>query len=135
MANALYQLGRGHFLDADIDWSANDIVFSFMDTDDYTVNLDTDEDQVDLTDAGIIATSAAMAGKSSTFGVADAADTTIATVAGDQFEAIVIYYDSGVDATSLLIAYIDTATGLPCTPNNGDITVQWDAGANKIFKL
>lgn len=36
---------------------------------------------------------------------------------------------------SPLIAFIDTATGLPVTPNGGDITVAWDSGANKIFKL
>jgi hypothetical protein len=136
MANALYGLGRGHFLDGDIDWTADDIEICFMDSADYTLNIDTDEDQVDLTDAGIVATSGTfLANKSSTLGVADADDKTIATVAGDQFEYIVIYKDSGADATSWLIACIDTATGLPCTPNGGDITVQWDAGASKIFKL
>jgi hypothetical protein len=135
MASALYGLGRGHILDGDIDWSVNDIVLSFMDSADYTLNIDTDEDQVDLTDAGIVDTSGNFAGKSSTLGVADATDVVVATVTGDQFEYIVIYMDSGVDATSWLICCIDTATGLPCTPNGGDITVQWDAGANKIFKL
>ena len=46
-----------------------------------------------------------------------------------------IYQDSGVEATSRLIANIDAATGLPVTPNGTDITVQWDSGANRIFKL
>jgi hypothetical protein len=67
--------------------------------------------------------------------VADAADNTVSTVTGDPFESINLYKDSGVEGTSRLIAYIDTATGLPCTPNGGDITVQWDSGANRIFKL
>lgn len=136
MANALYGLGRGHILDADIDWSAGDIEICFMDSADYTLNIDTDEDQVDLTDAGIVADGTTfLASKSSTLGVADAADFTVSTVSGDEFEYIVIYLDSGTDATSWLIACIDTATGLACTPNGGDITVQWDSGANKIFKL
>jgi hypothetical protein len=34
-----------------------------------------------------------------------------------------------------LIAYIDTATGLPVTPGGGDIDITWDNGSNKIFKL
>ena len=34
-----------------------------------------------------------------------------------------------------VVAWIDTATGLPVTPNGGDITVSWDNGTNKIFKL
>ena len=50
-------------------------------------------------------------------------------------EAIVIYVDTGTEATSPLIAYIDTATGLPITPNGGDIIVTWDNGVNKIFKV
>jgi len=50
-------------------------------------------------------------------------------------ESIEIYKDSGVESTSRLIANIDTATGLPVTPNGGDITVVFDAGANRIFKL
>ena len=64
-----------------------------------------------------------------------ATDTNGNTVTGDQFESIDIYKDTGVESTSRLICNIDTATGLPCTPNGGDITVVWDSGANKIFKL
>ena len=135
-ANALYGKGRGHFLDADIDWSADDIEICFMDSADYALSIDVDEDQVDLTDAGIVADGTTfLASKTSTLGVADADDFTVSTVSGDQFEYVVIYKDSGIDATSWLIACIDTATGLPCTPNGGDITVAWDAGANKILKL
>ena len=40
--------------------------------------------------------------------------------------------DEAVDSG---INFIDTATGLPITPNGGDIIVTWDNGANKIFKL
>jgi hypothetical protein len=48
----------------------------------------------------------------------------------------VLYKHTGSDATARLIAYIDTASsGLPVTPNGGDIVVQWDSGANRIFKL
>ena len=36
-----------------------------------------------------------------------------------------------------VIALIDSSTGvaLPVTPNGGDITVAWDSGANRVFKL
>jgi hypothetical protein len=61
---------------------------------------------------------------------------TFTAVTGDPCEAIVIWQDTGVESTSRLIAYIDTASsGLPVTPNGGDITIAWDSGANKIFKL
>ncbi len=68
-------------------------------------------------------------------GAADGADVTFTSVSGPTIEAIVIYRDTGTEATSPLIAYIDTATGLPITPNGGDIIVTWDNGANKIFKV
>ena len=45
-----------------------------------------------------------------------------------------IYIDTGVAGTSRLIAYIDTGvTGLPVTPNGGDINITWDAAG--IFTL
>jgi len=82
-----------------------------------------------------VGTPQTLAGKSSTNGVADANDPTFPAVTGDQSEALIIWKDTGLEATSPLIAYIDTATGLPVTPAGGDIPVQWDNGANKIFKL
>lgn len=134
MANALFDLGRGHFLDANIDWSANDIKCVLMDHGVDTPVLATDEDLADIS-TGVVATSPNFASKTSTNGVADAADVTLTTVSGATVESIVIYYDSGTPATSWLIAMIDTATGLPLTPNGGDVTITWDDGANKIFKL
>ena len=56
-------------------------------------------------------------------GVFDAADVAFTTVTGDPSEVLVIYKDTGSAATSPLIAYIDTATGLPVTPNGGNINV------------
>jgi type IV secretory pathway VirB2 component (pilin) len=83
----------------------------------------------------IVATSGNLASKTSTNGVADAADITFTAVTGDVSEALVIYKDTGVAATSPLLAFIDTATGLPVTPNGGNINVVFDNGTNKIFKL
>jgi hypothetical protein len=68
-------------------------------------------------------------------GTADAADVTLSTVTGDEAESIDIYQHSGVESTSLMIANIDTATGLPVTPNGGDITIAWDNGTDRIFTL
>jgi hypothetical protein len=56
-------------------------------------------------------------------------------VSGASCESIVVYKDTGSAATSPLVAFFDTATGLPVTPNGGDIIITWDSGANKIFKL
>lgn len=135
MASGLYAFGRQSFLDGDIDWSADNIKLLFVDAADYTVNLATHQYHSDVTGAGIVATSGNLSGKTSTGGVADASDLTVATVTGDPFEALIIYKDTGVSGTSILIAYIDDYTGLPCTPNGSNITVAFPNDANKIFKL
>lgn len=134
MASGLYDKGREGFLDGTIDWDTDTIKCVLVDTGVYTVNLAT-HDFLDDVSAGVVATSAALASKTVAGGVADAADVTFTAVSGATVEAIVVYKDTGVAGTSRLIAYIDTGTGLPVTPNGGDITIQWDSGANKIFKL
>lgn len=135
MANALYDHGREGFLDGSIDWDTDDIRVILVDTADYTVNLATHDNLDDIPAAARVATSGALTGKTVAAGVADADDVTFSSVTGDPSEALVIYKHTGTESTSRLIGYIDSATGLPVTPNGGDITVQWDNGANKIFKL
>ena len=135
MANALYDLGREGFLAGDIDWDANDIRIILIDEADDTIDLAADDNLDDRAGAARVATSTALASKTVTAGVADAADKTWSAVTGDVSESIDIYKHTGTESTSRLIANIDTATGLPITPNGGDITVTWDNGANKIFKL
>lgn len=135
MANALYAKGREGFLDGSIDWDTNTIKVVLVDAADYTIDLATHDNLDDIPGGARVATSAALAGKTVTDGVADANDVTFSAVTGDPVELIVLYKDTGVESTSRLIAAIDTATNLPVIPNGGDITVQWDNGANKIFKL
>ena len=135
MANALYDKGREGFLGGDISWDDDNIKVVLVDGDDYTVNLATHTFLSDIPVEGRVATSGALTGKTITAGIADANDVTIPTVTGDQFEIIVLYKDTGSAATSRLIAYIDTATGLPFTPSGGDIMIKWSDDTNKIFKL
>lgn len=135
MANAIYDKGREAFLNGGINWGADTIKAVLVDAADYTRDLAAHQFLSDIPAGARVATSAALTGKTSTAGVADAADVTFTTVTGDQAEYIVLFKDTTNPATSPLIACIDTATGLPVTPGGGDITVTWDNGANKIFKL
>ena len=90
----------------------------------------------DITGAAIVATSGNLANKSFTNGLFDADDITLTGVSGDQSEVIVIYIDTGTPSTSRLMLWIDSASsGLPVTPNSGNINVTWDNGANKIAQL
>lgn len=140
MANALFDTARQAFLEGSINWidGGTTIKACLVDTGAYTPNLSSHQYLSAVSGASAIVTngrSPAFSGRTSTGGAADANDITFTSVSGASVEAIIIYIDTGVDATSQMIAYIDTATGLPITPNGGDIIVTWDNGANKIFKL
>lgn len=134
MANALYDKGREGFLDGSIDWDTDDIrVMLVLST--YTFSAAHDYlDHLTSYDNG---RSAALTGKTVTDGVADAADTTITATAASACKALVIYKYNASDASARLIAYIDTPTsGLPFTPAaSQSVSIAWDNGANRIFKL
>jgi hypothetical protein len=61
-------------------------------------------------------------------GVFDAADMAPAfsTVSGATVESLVMLKNTGTPATSDLICWWDTATGLPLTPNGGDVNVTFN---------
>ena len=132
MASGLYDKGREGFLDGSIDWDSDDIKVVLIDTADYTVNLATHEDLADVAEASRVATSDNLANKTVAAGIADADDVGIDNVTGDSVEALIIYQDTGVAGTSRLIAYID---GFSMTPDGSAVIIEWDDGANKIFKL
>jgi hypothetical protein len=139
MASALYGKGR-EAIAGSLDLSVDDIkavlVHNSAGGTSYTVSIDVHQFLSDIGSASRVATSGNLASKTLTLGVFDAADITFTAVTGVQVDLIVIYKDTGVAGTSPLIAYIDSASsGLPVVPNGGDITIQWDNGANKIFKL
>ena len=135
MANTLYDYARQCFLEAQINWMTDTVKVILVDTGAYTPQTAVHQYLSDIPTSARIAGPVTMAGKATTGGAADANDVTFSAVTGASIEAIIIYVDSGTEATSPLIAYIDTATGLPITPNGGDIIVTWDNGTNKIFKV
>lgn len=136
MANALYDKYRQAALEGGVvAYLTDNIKAVLVDLADYTVNLATHQFLSDVPSGGRVATSPNFGSKTSTAGVADAADLIFSAVTGDPSEIVIIYKDTGSAATSPLMAYIDSATGLPVSPNGGDINVAWDNGANKIFKL
>ena len=134
MSNALYNDGRQGFLDGAIDFDTDNISVLVVSSG-YTYSVD----HVHWSDIGsayqVDIISGYLATKTVTDGVADAADVTLDSVTGSTITYIVGLKNLTLGTSSRLIFYIDTATGLPVTPNGGDITIQWDASSNKIFKL
>ena len=129
MASQLYPKGKKKILDADIDMLVDNLKILFVDVADETYNA-ADEFHSDITGAGIVATSGNLAGKTTTSGVFDANDLTLLAVSGDQFEAVVLYKDTGVSATSPLIAWFDIAA---FTPTGVDVAVIFNASG--IFAI
>lgn len=133
MANALYPKAKEAFLAADIDMAVDTIKIALIDTGVYTYST-AHQYRSDVSNTAVIST-ATLANKTVANGVFDADDATFTSVSGANCEALIIFQDTGVQSTSRLIAYIDSATGLPILPNGGDITVAFSSGASKIFSL
>ena len=139
MTNHLFPYGREGFLDGSIDWDTNTIRLTLIDRDNYKISggsvhrfygvVTPLAARVKVSDVN------ALLSKTVTSGIADAGNITLSAVSGNAFGAIVIWADSGSVDTSRLIAYIDTGTGLPASPNSGDIEIQWSNGASSIFQL
>jgi hypothetical protein len=138
MANALYPIWKQALMAAsanvslDQDDTTNGPFVALLDTGTYTYSAAHDFYN-DL--SGIVGTDQRLTGPSVTSGVFDGSDVTFTAVSGATVEALGIYRkNSGANTTWRLVAYIDTSvTGLPVTPNGGDISIQWHASG--IFAL
>ena len=134
MANAIYPLAKKALLDADIDLLVDTIKIVLCDSG-YTYS--TAHDNLDDITAGArVATSSALASKTTTAGAFDAADVTYTALTGDTVTSWVLFKDSGTESTSKLIAYFDTVSGggaFSFTPSGGDLTLSF--GASGIFTI
>lgn len=148
MANGLYDPGREGFLAGEIDWDTAVIKVALVRLTAGGAPVFTASHKFvsDLTATHTLAaTSAALASKTVTSGVADAADQTpmFAAVASNVNNHVLVVFQSsavtgGADVAATaqrLIAWLDTGTNIPVVPNGGDVNVAWDNTANRIFKL
>ena len=121
MANVIYPLGKKALLDGDVAFDSMTIKVALIDT--VTVSYNAAHDFYNDISAGVVGTPVALSSKTTTGGVFDSADPTWTGVSGSTVGAIVMYVDTGNVATSILLAWYDTGiTGLPLTPNGGDVT-------------
>jgi hypothetical protein len=135
LANAIYPAYKQALLDAssNVDLNDGDVRVILVDLADYTYS--SAHDMLDDVAAGArVKVSTALQNTTVTNGLFDADDITLSAVTGDQSEALIIYIHTGTESTSRLVAFIDTGvTGLPVTPNGGDINLAWNASG--IFQL
>lgn len=134
MANAIYEKWKEQLLQftTNNNLSSGTVKVALVDTGTYTFSQS--HQFYSSVSSAVVGTPQTLGSKTFTGGVFDAADSTFTAVSGSSVEALVIYIDTGSSATSPLVAYIDTSvTGLPVTPNGGDIGITWNASG--IFKL
>lgn len=139
MANALFASYRTLVLSAPPNLSSATIKLMFVDHADDTPVAATDNFIDDIASGarvpaiGSCPTLGSKTLGSVAAGVFDAADSTFTTLTGDASESLIIFEDSGSEATSDLIAFFDTATGLPLTPNGADVVVAFNASGIFTF--
>lgn len=134
MANALYPKFKESLLSQNpsVDLDTDTIKIALVDTGTYTYS--SAHQYYSSVSSAVVGTPQTLASKTVTNGTFDAADVTYTAVSGSSVEALVVYKDTGSAATSPLIAYYDTGvTGLPVTPNGGDISVTFNASG--LFSL
>jgi len=132
MANAMWVEYKQSLLAADtnvslnIDTATDGPFVALLDTGTYTFSA---AHQFFSSLSGIVGTDQRITAPTVADGLFDGADLTYTAVSGNSVEALAIYrHNSGANTTWRLVSYHDTGvTGLPVTPNGGNITVTWNA--------
>jgi hypothetical protein len=128
VANAKYTPFLQKLLNKEVDADTDIIKASLIDSADYTFSAAHDEygNNTDVPTAAIVAASAQLTSPTIVSGVFDTADFSWTAVTGDQSEAIILWDDSITN--DLPMVFYDTGmTGMPVTPNGGNINVTVNA--------
>jgi hypothetical protein len=131
VSNALYTPFKEQLLSnaTAIDMDGDTIKATLIDSADYTFSAAHDEysgGSTDVASGAKVAESSALGSPTCTSGVFDTADFTWSSVTGDQSEAIILWDDTVTN--DRLVAFYDTGiTGMPVTPNGGNINVTVNA--------
>ena len=122
MANVIYPKAKEAMMGGDLALDTDNIVALLVDTAAYTYSA-AHEFLSEIPVGDRIATSSNLASKTILNGVINSDNIVYTAVTGDPSEALILVQDSGSAATSKLIAFIDTAAGLPVTPDGTNINV------------
>lgn len=134
MADAYYEDYRnalfGNGTHGTPDWDTDTIIVDLRDEGTTALNLATQVDEADVSSAwvGTGQTLTSVTVGTAAVGAVDHALVTWTSVTGASVESLDFWEDTGTPATSPLICNIDSATGLPVTPNGGNITFDPAAG-------
>jgi hypothetical protein len=127
MANALYPKTKAKLMRAQIDLQSVNIKAALLDQSTYTFNA---SHEFMSSVSGIVARTGLLTGKAvnMTTGAFDSDDPTAQAVTGSDIYRLVLYVDTGSDATSAIIMFQDTGIStVPFGPDGSDIRILVDA--------
>ena len=145
MANTLYDDARRLWALGDIDWENDNFncilvgsAYSYSADHKFLTAIDGSpggpRDFGEQGPSGVVLTGRGVQTNGAIF--ADNPRFTVVGAERPQVRAVVIYRNvDGNDANANLGYFADTATGVPITPNGGDIIVTWSTGTNRILRL
>ena len=124
MANFVYNGGKKALLEGQVNWLTDNIRAILLDKAHYTPSA-AHATLADVPTQARVAVSGTLTGRAATNGVASSSGAAFTALPSVSCEALAIVKVTGVDNTSILVCFIDTALGLPVTPStggNGSIT-------------
>lgn len=131
MANALYNRGKQGYISKEINLASggDTVKATLTDSAVYTFSQSHTSYATDVGAGAKVAVSGALTSPTVTSGTYDTADFTWSAVTGAQCAAIILWDDtvSSPIADALLVYYNASMTGMPVTPNGGDINVTVNA--------
>ena len=137
MANSLFDIykealvGGGNLGGTLVNLASDDIRVVLIDTGTFDPDPAVTENMGQV--SGIVGTAVTLTTPPVLDGTFDSDDVTFVGVSGNSIEKLLIYKHTGVPANDIILVQFDTATGLPVTPNSGDIVIQWNLSG--IFSL
>lgn len=136
MTNQKYVKCNEHLGKGDINLIEDTIDLLLVDSSLYTLNVNTDEFLEDIPESSrLFLSSGGLQNKSVTDGVFDADDFLCEDISSGTVNYIILYKNTGIESTSILIAIIDEATNLPVAPGDLGLNIKWSNGPNKIFRI
>lgn len=134
MANILFSKHRQRLQSAGFNWSTASIKLAFVSAA-YVPNADTNEFLSDLPSGSILARSGVLTGKSVTDGYAAGLTPQFLLYRNDTpVTGIILFEDTGVDATSKLICYSSDGPALPFTGVGFNYSVSYNAAYGGFYR-
>lgn len=135
MSSGMYQNGLAALMRGDVDLINDKISCLLLDLNFYTPDLGLDKTQVDIPEDAYL--SEVLLTNTNIDVTSFRADSAVFTAlsAGKNVGALVVFKDTGVYDTSILLCFVDNAPELPLVTDGTDVVINWDTGVNGIFKL